>query len=240
VARRIALALLTGLLSLAAVASASAAQVAQAQQAASARAGACAAHPYSYAGLAANRKAHGVAGTLAAVSAPDVADGHVGGWVGVGGTAAGPGGGAEWLQTGFASFGSNQVRMYYEVTVPGADPTYHELDPDVRPGVKHRFAVLETAGKDSWWRVWVDGKPVSPAIHLPGSHGAWYPQAVAENWNGSTGTCNGLAYRFENLALAETSGGKWRPFTSDYTFQDPGYRVVKTASPATGFLALSV
>jgi len=235
-ARRIAFALALCLLVLGA-ATAAPAQVAQA---ASAKVGACASKPYSYAGLAANRKAHGVAATLAAVAAPDVADGHVGGWIGVGGLGAGPGGAAEWLQAGFASFGSNQVRMYYEVTVPGVDPRYNELVADVRPGEKHRFAVLEMAGRSSWWRVWVDGAPVTPPINLPGSHGTWYPQAVAENWNGSSGTCNGLAYRFEDLALAETSGGKWRPFTSDYTFEDPGYRVVKTQTAAAGFLALSV
>ena len=42
--------------------------------------------------------------TLVPIQAPSVIDGHVGGWVGVGGTDAGPGGVAEWLQVGFAAF----------------------------------------------------------------------------------------------------------------------------------------
>jgi hypothetical protein len=239
-ARRIASSLVLLLLALVAASAAQAGSAGAKVQAGAARANACAAQPYQYAGLAADRKAHGVAATLAAVSTPDIMDGHVGGWIGVGGTGVGPGGAAEWLQAGFAAFGTNKTRMYYEVTVPGVAPTFHELDPDVKAGEKHRFAVLEMAGRQSWWRVWVDGRPASPPIHLAGSHGAWYPQAVAENWNGNTGTCNGYAYRFENIALAEANGGKWRPFTSDYTFQDAGYKVVRSKTSAAGFLALSV
>ncbi len=78
---------------------------------------------------------------------------------------------------------------------------------------------------------------MSPPIHLPGSHGTWAPQAVAENQTG-TGTCNGYAYEFSNLAVADSSGGTWRPFKTGYVFQDPGYRVVRgTGAGASRFLA---
>jgi hypothetical protein len=79
-------------------------------------------------------------------------------------------------------------------------------------------------------------------IHLPGSHGAWAPQAVAENWNGGTGTCNAYAYEFSNLQLQASDGGTWQPFDASYVFQDPGYQVVRSTQPTqpTRFLATSV
>jgi hypothetical protein len=201
---------------------------------------ACIGRAYSYAGLQSARKAHGVDATLVPVEAPLVEDGHVGGWIGVGGVDSGPGGVAEWLQIGFAAFGpGRKIRMYYEVTVPGSDPRYVELDANVRPGEKYRFTVLEMSKRRAWWRVWVDGKPVSPPIHLPGSHGAWYPQAVGENWNGGTGTCNDFAYRFENIKLSRGNGGVWRPLETSYVFEDAGYRVVKSRVAGT-FLATSL
>jgi hypothetical protein len=201
----------------------------------------CGVQAFSYAGVQADNLAHGVSATLNTTSPPAVTDGHVGGWIGVGGTSAGPGGEAEWLQTGLAAFASDQTsHMYYEVTVAGAQPRYVELDPSVGAGIEHRFAVLEMAGKPSWWRVWVDGKPVSPAIHLPGSDNKWYPQAVAENWNGNTGACNDYSYKFSNVSLAERSGGTWRPLTASSTFQDAGYHVVPLSSTPRTFLASSL
>src|SRR5262245_56217817 len=73
---------------------------------------------YSYGGAPANRTASGVSATLAPVQTPNVTEGHVGGWIGVGGVDAGPGGVAEWLQVGLATFVQDDTsRMYYEVTV---------------------------------------------------------------------------------------------------------------------------
>jgi hypothetical protein len=201
----------------------------------------CGVEQFSYAGLESAAKGHGISATLSTTAAPAVTDGHVGGWIGVGGVDSGPGGAAEWLQTGYAAFTSDDTsEIYYEVTIPGSQAHYTELDAGVGAGVSHRFAVLEMAGKASWWRVWVDGKPVSPPIHLPRSHGAWYPQAVAENWNGGTGACNTYSYRFDNVALATQDGGVWRPFTSGYTFQDPGYHVVPISTTPRSFLASSL
>ena len=65
---------------------------------------ACGAKEFSYAGLQSESTAHGVSATIAPLAQPSVADGHVGGWIGVGGTEEGPGGTAEWLQVGLASF----------------------------------------------------------------------------------------------------------------------------------------
>jgi hypothetical protein len=212
-------------------------------QAGAAKATGCSGSEYSYAGIQSNSTAHGVAATLVPVQAPSVIDGHVGGWVGVGGTDAGPGGVAEWLQVGVAAFSGSDAtrsRMYYEVTRPGVDPKYVELDPSVSPGAQHRVAVLEMAKRHSWWRVWVDGTAVSPAMHLPGSHGTWYPQAIGENWNGGTGACNAFNYRFKDVMLAQTGGGSWKPLGDSYVFQDSRYKVVRTAATPSSFTAISI
>ena len=202
---------------------------------------ACGTSPYSYAGLQSDRKAHGVSATLSVTEQPNVSTGHVGGWIGLGGTGAGPGGTAEWIQAGFAATsGDHTSHMYYEVTVAGSEPKYIEIAASVQPGTAHHFSVLEMSRHKSWWRVWVDKHPVSPPIHLPGSHGAWYPQAVAENWNGGAGACNAYGYRFSNVSLATAAGGVWRPLKRSYTFQDPGYRVVPISSAPRAFLATSL
>jgi hypothetical protein len=205
------------------------------------KANACGASEYSYAGLQSASKAHGVGATLDPVQTPGVSAGHVGAWIGVGGTDSGPGGKAEWLQIGYSAFAADRMsRIYYEVTVAGSDPRYVELNSRVKPGEKHAFKVLEMARRKAWWRVWLDGKAVSPAIHLPGSHGAWYPQAAAESWNGGVGACNTFHYRFSNVKLAHADGGDWRPLKQSIPFHDAGYRLVQTSRVPRSFLASSL
>jgi hypothetical protein len=127
-------------------------------------------------------KTHGVGAVLEPLQTPNVSAGHVGAWIGLGGTDQGPGGTAEWIQVGFSAFPNDRLsRIYYEVTVAGAEPKYVELDSSVRPGERHSFKVLETARQKGWWRVWLDGKAVTAPIHLPGSHERWHPEAEAES-----------------------------------------------------------
>jgi len=207
----------------------------------SSRSNACGVQEYSYAGLQSETKAHGVGATLVPLETPAVSAGHVGAWIGVGGPGAGPNGSTEWIQIGFSAFHADSLsRIYYEVAVPGEDPRYVELDAGVKPGEKHRFKVLEMARRKGWWRVWLDGKAVSPAIHLPGSHGAWYPQAVAESWNGEVNACNKFHYRFSNVRLARSDGGDWKPLKQSIAFHDPGYRLVQTSNVPRSFLATSL
>jgi hypothetical protein len=76
--------------------------------------------------------------------------------------------------------------------------------------------------------VWVNGKAVTDRIVLPGSHGAWPPVATAESWNGgTTGTCNGFAFRFEQVRVATQPGGAWRSLTRGSVLSAPGYRVLR-------------
>ena len=201
----------------------------------------CGVAPYSYAGVQAGTTARGVAATLTSTNAPSVIDGHVGGWVGVGGPEAGPNGEAEWLQVGLSAFSSdNTAQIYYEVATPGDDPQYVEVSSGIAAGESHKFAVLEMAKRKDFWRVWVDGKPVSGPVYLPGSDGSWYPQAIAENWNGATGACNSYSFKFTDVSLAQRAGGSWRSLKDSVTLADTGYRVVPISHAPMSFLAASI
>lgn len=195
----------------------------------------CGSSTYSYAGLANAGAGHGVKATITALSLPQVEWGHVAGWVGVGGPGMGPNGEDEWIQVGFSGFQGSGTKLYYEVTRPGASPTYTEVESEVPVGAPRRLAVLEIAGRSDWWRVWVDGEPVSEPVHLPGSHGTWTPMATAESWNAGKAACNRFSYRFDQVMVARRAGGGWRVLSPGHTFEDPGYRVLRR-EPA-GFLA---
>ena len=179
---------------------------------------------YSYAGLVSERVGYGVRTTLTTLATPRVEWGHVAGWVGVGGAGQGPNGSTEWIQVGYSGFHGGESKLYYEVTLPGQQPTYTAVR-DVTAGETHRVGVAEMPSRRNWWRVFVDGRSVSPPIHLPGSHGRWNPVATAESWNAGMQQCNGLAYRFSGTSVATAPGRAWRPLRAAYKLEDPGYRV---------------
>lgn len=188
---------------------------------------------YSYAGVVSARTGGGIRTTLTALSAPDVPWGQVGAWVGVGGVGQGPGGSTEWIQAGYSGFAGGQSSLYYEVARPGGQPVYTEVQA-VALGETNRVAVVEIAGRPGWWRVRVNGRPVSRAIRLPGSHRRWAPIATAESWNGGTGICNRFAYRFARLAVASRPNAGWYTIRVGETLQDGPYRVVRIRG---GFVA---
>jgi hypothetical protein len=192
-----------------------------------ARAGAIACAPigYSYAGLLALEPAHGITARITVLSQPNVRDGHVAAWVGVGGFGAGPDNTDEWLQVGVSAFPDHGASLYYELALPGKQPTYTGLSSDVQPGSGHTLAVLELGTRPGYWRVWVDGSPKTPPIHLPASHGRLAPVATAESWDGGTDVCNGYGFRFEGVKVATRAGGDWRLLASRTVLQDPGYHV---------------
>jgi hypothetical protein len=192
---------------------------------------------YSYAGFQSANRGHGVKATLVALANPKVRNGHVAAWVGVGGAGLGPNGSDQWLQVGLNAFHGTGTNLYYEVTTGGAPPRYHELAAEVSPGQRQRVAVLELAKRPNWWRVWLNGKPVSKPIHLPGSSGRFEPIATAETWDGGTRVCNRFAYRFDELAVAAARGGAWQRFVRAHRFEDRGYRV--TASRSSFVAAVS-
>ncbi len=187
---------------------------------------------YAYAGHQASSKAYGVKATITQTTAPSVAAGHVAAWVGVGGPGQGPNGETEWIQTGVATMPDTGSQVYAEITAPGKDPEYHTLADNVQVGESHEVAVLEVAGKPEWWRVWLDGKPATEPVYLPGSHKRWEPIVTAESYNNQQPICNSFGYRFQKVTVATSQGGAWKPFTPGYDFLDQGF-TVKQIRPTT-------
>jgi len=174
---------------------------------------ACPAGAYTYAGLVGFGTVSGVGATVTpAVNGFDVLSGHVAGWVGVGGPGEGPGGSDEWLQAGLATFPLLDGHdVYYELARPGLAPTYHRVEASLVPGSAVRVGVLEMHGRANWWRVWVNGTPVSAPIYLPASHGRWRPMVTAESWDGGASSCNAFLYAFTTVSVARRPGGIWSP-----------------------------
>jgi hypothetical protein len=194
---------------------------------------------YAYAGLQSGRVSSGVRATITALRQPNVVAGHAAGWIGVGGPGAGPKGEAMWLQTGVAALPGTPLMVYAEITRPGRDPAFVPLREDVAVGESHRLAVLEMSGRPGVWRVWLDGRPVTEPVLLPGSHGRWEPLATAESWNGGVATCNGFGFRFERVGIARSLGGSWQTFVPGYTFRDRGYEVRQLSPTRRGHRVLS-
>jgi hypothetical protein len=207
---------------------------------AAAPAGVCGEGAYAYAGIGGHDLVRGVSATIAPAAAPRVRDGHVDGWVGVGGQGAGPKGADEWIQIGLTSVPNDaQNSIYYEIVRPGHRDVTHTLRTSVRVGERHTFSVREVARRPNWWRVWLDGSPASAPVFLPSSHDRWTAQAVGESWAGSTGgACNTYAYAFGNVSFARARNGAWSPFRQVDSFEDANYRLVRRS--ASSFLAHSV
>jgi hypothetical protein len=194
---------------------------------------------YTYAGLVGSKGPLGITATLTALEAPLVEQGHVAAWVGVGGANEGPDGTAEWLQVGLNSGTGTGNRLYYEYARPGRDVTYVQLAARVPIGRPVRVAVLHCAAGRDLWRVWLDGRPVSEAISLPGSAGRLTPVATAENYDGETaGTVNTFSYSLTGIKVATAAGGPWRPFTAARLLQNGGVRTIR--STLGSFAATSV
>jgi hypothetical protein len=194
---------------------------------------------YAYAGHQSSVVGHGVRALVSPTKAPTIAAGHVAGWIGVGGPAQGPNGETMWLQTGIAGVPGMGMVVYAEITLPGRKPRFVPLVEDVQPQQAFRLAVLEMAKRPDHWRVWLNGRPVTQPINLPGSTKRWQPIATAESYNGLTGSCNAFGFRFERVGVAQGRGGSWRMFRPGYTFLDRGYVVRTLRSVSSGPRTLS-
>jgi hypothetical protein len=195
---------------------------------------ACGPAGYAYAGLEGWQPGHGVAATVAPVGMPRVVAGHVAAWIGVGGPGAGPKGADVWLQVGVSALPGRPAHLYYEVAQPGRAVRFVELGAAVQPGERHRVAVIEIAGRPSWWRAWVDGRAASAPLYLPGRQ-AWEPTATSESWDAGTSACNWFAFRFERIRVAAARGGPWKAWSTVSTMRDSGTAVRREGR--TTFLA---
>ena len=191
---------------------------------------------YSYAGFQSRGAAHGVRATLSAIARPYVASGHVAAWVGVGGPGGGPNGTDEWIQVGLSAFSDGTSQLYYEITRPRIGTTYTSVVEAVNPGEAFAVAVVELPAKANWWRVEVNGAPVSRAVRLPGSHGTWQATATSETWNAGTRGCNRFAYRFAQVSADGTAG--WHPLGAASVLSGRGYGVL--ARTPSSFIAKSL
>lgn len=142
------------------------------------------------------------------------------------------------MQVGLASFPGSPRNLYYEVKRPGSDIAFKLLEETIGSSELRRVAVVELGGRANWWRVWVNGRPASRPIHLPGSTARWRPIATAEAWDGGSGVCNRFAFRFERVEVAAAPGGSWTRFRSGARFQDKGYRI-SLLDTTTSFVAAS-
>jgi len=192
-------------------------------------ASACSGATYAYAGVAGMTAVSGVGATVTpGTSGFDIVAGHVAGWVGVGGPGEGPGGSDEWLQVGLSSFPSwDGHDVYYELALPGGQPTYHRVAAGVPAGSPVRVAVLEMRGRPGWWRVWVNREPVSAPIRLPESHARWRPVVTAESWDGGTDACNAFLYSFDRISIATRPGGLWSPLAQTQPLDIGGTTLVR-------------
>ena len=185
---------------------------------------------YTYAGHQATYRGHGVRATITVVRAPDVAAGHVAGWVGVGGPGQGANGEDAWIQAGVASMPGMDPFIYAEITREGRDPEFILIEQGVPAGRSHRIAVLEMSGRPGWWRIWVDGNAITEPVRLRGSSGRWAPIATAESWNGGESACNAFSFQFERVSVSYGGGGSWRPFVPAHHFLNDGYKLRNLAS----------
>jgi hypothetical protein len=193
----------------------------------------CTRSPYAYAGLIANSDAAGIKATIIATRPATVRDGHVAGWIGVGGPSAGPNGKAEWLQAGLNVVAGKRAELYSELTQPGRDPAYTTLG-YVAVGKPYHLAVVELASAPGTWQILLNGKPASEPVLFPGSHGAFQPMAMTESWNDNVPSCNDYAYRFESVVIAGHSSWERLSSGSAHTLSDVGYRLAPTDD---GFVA---
>ena len=189
---------------------------------------------YTYAGHQATRRGHGVRATITAVRAPEVAAGHVAGWVGLGGPGQGPTGEDMWIQAGLASIPGMGTLLYAEITRPGRSPQFRVLEENVPVGESRSLAILEMSKRPERWRIWVGGVPMTKPVYLPGSADRWAPIATAESWNGGQVACNRFAFRFERVSVSHGRGGSWFAFKPGYHFRDGGYQLRQLATAEPG------
>jgi len=195
----------------------------------------CGEGTYAYAGFALGSGSRGVSATIEQMGPLNVRAGHVAGWVGV----VEPTTGDAWLQVGLSALPNNTTsQIYYEVAAPGHAPVYRDVRRFIAAGEPHRFAVRELDRRPSWWRVWVDGQPVTAPIHLRGSHNRWRAQVLGESWAGTTsGACNAYAYSFSKVSLFDA---RYRDLAGldGRALTDPEYTVLRYSRAS--FLASSI
>ena len=186
----------------------------------------CTSATYAYAGLFSNRPGTGIEATITMLAHSVVTQGHVAGWIGVGGLNAGPKGTTEWLQAGLATTEDGKTVIYAEsVRTDGAIPDYQTLVSHVVPGKPYQLAVRTLPNRPESWQVLLNGRPVTAGVKLPGSE-QFEPMAMSESWNGAPPpNCNGFSYRFAQLKIASRDG-VWSALSHTTPLANKGYKII--------------
>jgi hypothetical protein len=196
----------------------------------------CTSATYAYAGLFSDRAGTGIEATVTVLAHAVVTQGHVAGWIGVGGLNAGPNGKTEWLQAGVATTADGKTAIYAETVQVGLVPSYQALVSDVVRGRPYHLAVHTLPNRPEVWQVWLNGRPVTAPVKLPGST-RFEPMAMSESWNGGPPpTCNGFSYRFAELKIASRDG-VWSALTHTTALTNKGYKIIDRT--VDGFIAHS-
>ncbi len=184
----------------------------------------CGVRGRSYVVVEDERVSRGITATLVSLVHPQIGDGLVAAWVGVGGPGQGLDGQDAWIQVGLSVYSGGVTALYYEIKRPRTGPEYTEIQRGVAIDTRFRIGVREEAARPDWWRAWVNGTPVSAAVDLPGSSGHWRPTATTETWRNEPNECYRFAFRFERVAIS-TSRARSKPLVPGERYRDPGYRL---------------
>ena len=194
---------------------------------------------YSYAGVGAPGPAHGISAIISPLNAFDILNGHVAGWVGVGGPGEGPGGTNEWLQIGYSGFpGVTGSDIYYEVAQPSHFPTYHQVAAALPVGTVSKVAVLEMHEPPELVARVAEPQArlgVRSTCRTATTAGARSPRPRAGT-AGRAARATPSSTASATSAIANSAGGGWHQLTGGFPIQSAVTRV-RRARGSAGFLA---
>jgi hypothetical protein len=162
---------------------------------------AAACHVYAYGGVQSAEYVGRIGATLTALERPDVASGHVGAWIGIGGVGEGPDGLDEWLQVGLSGLEDGSTAVYLEIK-RGKYYRFRRLVRHVVVGKPFRFVLTER--RPGRWRVEMNRRVVA-RVHLDAI--AWRADLMAESWKKRPAACNTFRYRIG--AVSSPDAGRW-------------------------------
>ena len=195
--------------------------------------GACTDAGYTEGGASTGAHTHGISAHVRPLSRPNVQNGVVTAWVGIGPTNTPPDKLLGFLHVGVIALPVQSPRLFWEYRRPGTATTIRHLRKYIRIGTRHRVAVREVAGRPGRWRVWIDRRIVSPAMNVR-RVGGWRPRVMIESLPDRTTSCNNFKYRFSRVSVVRRLGTHepWRRLIRAYTFRSPGVGVTHPAHSA--------
>jgi hypothetical protein len=143
---------------------------------------------------------------------------------------------ARVVAVGLSCLPDGRLHLYYERNTPGVGLRLVDLGASVS-GAPRQVAVRQVSRRPSWWRVYVDGRPVAPPLRLPGSAAGLTPVATGESWQppGASTGCNRFAFRFRRVRVVDRGARSWARFETGWKVANPPYAVERDADGFTAF-----